>query len=681
MDPLDHIPSGAPWTGVTIHYSDSPTCINGPGAVSTSTIIPVSPRQVRARTSLQEPDFPGPTGQFTGLTQNGGYPAPYEDLEDEDDIADQEMEQEKQRTSSVTRMLLESPTLQGALAVDYIRACFHQPGLVSDMECDAVIETVQALRDYVPRRRLKTTGGTAPPAQHVATMIGVVLIANQVARIGGYPDFAMRIAPSPSVGSLHTLPLAPAGVYEALCSLTKGHFDPHVTKETAVTSVPKARSRANALFECFFDMDRIRLKYVDRHTIHILGDVIPEGQERGPGAPVRRELVEESKKKGSKGTRGGVYWSREGERIGVTQEIARDKAKQAQKRLLTLETDQKDLRKVYLQADSDRSDASKIVKALSKGERPALEDRTKSLYLNGIFKSTGADSNKAIGFSSDDPGLSVMQISATLTHGQVSQYIHHYFETLNPFGALVEDESESLVDGIVDLPPISRITSLLLDDLTFSRQHARNRERDLAEDCDVPKAARAAVQRLSDAPITTATTLDERLRTKRSYATLAAAQRWGIKAEVQNEIRQMLKAKTEKTMKTDEELHELGEEEATTTDAKMDSKDNAARALAPVCRVIPSAAEGKCVTDTVSTVSLPIPTNRGRVSYALPLSNLWGWLLQLVLKTERSKTSAFHGVVICRNRDCPRFKTKKSTLGRDSNAAINIAVAVVPQWV
>ncbi|KAF9326569.1 hypothetical protein BGZ91_001874, partial [Linnemannia elongata] len=497
------------------------------------------------------------------------------DLEDEDDIADQEMEQEKQRTSSdlsmtvkdpsrahlksiqaVTRMLLESPTLQGALTVDYIRACFHQPDLVSDMECDAVIETVQALRDYVPRRRLKTTGGTAPPAQHVATTIGVVLIANQ------------------------------------------GHFDPHVTKETAVTSVPKARSRANALFECFFDMDRIRLKYVDRHPIHILGDVIPEGQERGPGAPVRRELVEESKKKGSKGTRGGVYWSREGERIGVTQEIARDKAKQAQKRLLTLETDQKDLRKVYLQADSDRSDASKIVKALSKGvddsvdlnqqdrawheaydklyqthrERPALEDRTKSLYLNDIFKSTGADSNKAIGFSSDDPGLSVMQISATLTHGQVSQYIHHYFETLNPVGALVdydmlytEDESESLVDGIVDLPPISRITSPLLDDITFSRKHARNGERDLAEDCDISKAARAAVQRLSDAPITTATTLDEvntaqdRLRTKRSYATLAAAQRRGIKAEVQNEIRQMLKAKTEKTMNTD---------------AKMDSKDN-----------------------------------------------------------------------------------------------------------
>jgi len=167
-----------------------------------------------------------------------------------------------------------------------------------------------------------------------------------------------------------------------------------------------------------------------------------------------------------------------------------------------------------------------------------------------------------------------------------------------------EDESDSQVDAIVDLPPISRITAPLLDDLTFSRKHARSREKDLAADCDVSKAARAAVQRLSNTPISTATTLDEvnaaqdvrrqvredsrsffssnkrrrqaktqRLRTKRTYATLAAAQRRGIKTEVQKEIRRMLKAKTEKTVMTDEELREMGEE-ATTTDSKMDSKDN-----------------------------------------------------------------------------------------------------------
>lgn len=226
---------------------------------------------------------------------------------------------------------------------------------------------------------------------------------------------------------------------------------------------------------------------------------------------MRSELVEERKKKGSKGARGGTDWSREGERIGVTQTIAKDKAKQAQERLSTLEADQNDRRKAYLQAESERLDPSRIVKALSKGvddsvdptqqdqawhkacdelyqnrraasqawnkwaehqselkstrsevyafnkvsitkpniepaapprrtaitwEQPALEDRTESLHLNNVFESTGANSNKAFGFSSDDPGLSVMQVSATLTHGQVSHYIRQYFETPNPFGAL-----------------------------------------------------------------------------------------------------------------------------------------------------------------------------------------------------------------------------------------------------
>lgn len=43
--------------------------------------------------------------------------------------------------------------------------------------------------------------------------------------------------------------------------------------------------------------------------------------------------------------------------------------------------------------------------------------------------------------------------------------------------------------------------------------------------------------------------------------------------EVQKEIRRMLKAKTKKTIETDEEWREMGEE-ATTTDLKMDKKDN-----------------------------------------------------------------------------------------------------------
>ena len=62
---------------------------------------------------------------------------------------------------AVARMLLESPSLQSALSVDHVRGCFRRPELVSDMECAAVIDAVNDLRGYVPKRQLKTSEGTA----------------------------------------------------------------------------------------------------------------------------------------------------------------------------------------------------------------------------------------------------------------------------------------------------------------------------------------------------------------------------------------------------------------------------------------------------------------------------------------------------------------------------------------
>lgn len=86
-------------------------------------------------------------------------------------------------------MLLESPSIQDTLTVERVRGCFHQPGAVTDAECEAVIDIVKLLRDYVPTRRFKTTGGTTAPTPHIATGIGTVLIANQFLRIEGYPAF------------------------------------------------------------------------------------------------------------------------------------------------------------------------------------------------------------------------------------------------------------------------------------------------------------------------------------------------------------------------------------------------------------------------------------------------------------------------------------------------------------
>ncbi|KAG0293674.1 hypothetical protein BGZ96_002465 [Linnemannia gamsii] len=195
-----------------------------------------------------------------------------------------------------------------------------------------------------------------------------------------------------------------------------------------------------------------------------------------------------------------------------------------------------------------------------------------------------------------------MQVSSTMTYGQVSQYIRRYFETPNPFGALtdydmfdMDDGKQSLDEAVVVLPPTSKITAPLSNDLTFSRQHAQSREKDLQADRKVSRAARAAVQRLSDTPMSTAATLIEvnyaedirrevradtraffysnkrrrqaktqKLRTTRTYANLAASQRRQIKSEVKEKIKQKLKAKNQTNTHMKTESQESQQEETMT---------------------------------------------------------------------------------------------------------------------
>lgn len=69
-----------------------------------------------------------------------------------------------------------------------------------------------------------------------------------------------------------------------------------------------------------------RITFVDKHTMHILGEIIPEGAERGPGSPIHSALDKEKadRKRGRK--KGQVDWSREGQRVGVTKEEAKQKS-------------------------------------------------------------------------------------------------------------------------------------------------------------------------------------------------------------------------------------------------------------------------------------------------------------------------------------------------------------------
>ena len=64
---------------------------------------------------------------------------------------------------AVAKMLLESPKLERAPDINWVRKSCNEPDDFTQGECAAVVRIVGTLRDYVPTRREKHDGGTSPP--------------------------------------------------------------------------------------------------------------------------------------------------------------------------------------------------------------------------------------------------------------------------------------------------------------------------------------------------------------------------------------------------------------------------------------------------------------------------------------------------------------------------------------
>ncbi|KAF9117604.1 hypothetical protein BGW39_002024, partial [Mortierella sp. 14UC] len=736
-------------------------------------------------------------------------PGAHEDLDDVESRAEREQEQIKRKADpsnakepsrahlksieAVTRMLLEAPTLDANITIAQVRKSFYKPDKVTEEECQAIIDVVQILREYVPKQQINSKGVSMPPTAHVANSAPVIIIANQLLRVSGYPQFCRRIAPSSSIGPLHPLPLGAASLYETLCASAPGHFDTYNERNTVISSVPKARRNAVALFSSLFDLDKIksicarrkltfahRLTYVDRYTIHVLGDVIQEGDMRGTGAPVRSALDDAKRNKATKRA-SGTDWSREGAHIGMSQDDARAEAKMAEIELANIERQQQVRRNEYGAAEAARlkaaeefkltentagaqtgtmergraydqlyrsrrvaSDAhqhwasheaevkkqrskvyalNRIAKTKPNPEppperrrteptwtRPTAEDKTENVFLDRIFAKEGLKTRGTFGFGSDDPGLCTLQVSATMTHGKVSNHIRHYFETANPFGVLEDYDhlGPSIIspsEDVADIPPIHRITAPLLDDLTFSKKHARSREQDLRSSNPVATTARNAHERLSTTPITTTTTLEQietaqqirrdvrdacrvftfsnkrrkqaktqRIRTSRAYATLAAAQRSKIKKEARLELQTQDMTKDPRKFPSDK--------------ADMQEQDHDHVYVLPI---ILHGAGGSCVGSRL----------KGHMKRGGRKMNKQNRQYGVVCETDEHRTSQvcsscfepielaratraeqgqvkhirLHGAVVCRNRECPRVMAGRGTQGRDSNSAVNIAIA------
>lgn len=108
----------------------------------------------------------------------------------------------------------------------------------------------------------------------------------------------------------------------------------------------------------------------------MLGEVIPEGQERGHGGPVISMLDEQKKDRTKR--RSGTDWSREGYRTGITQEMATQRLADTSENSKKLEGDQKERRRLWLEADKTRHNAAVRVREIikfSKQEAPSINQK------------------------------------------------------------------------------------------------------------------------------------------------------------------------------------------------------------------------------------------------------------------------------------------------------------------
>ncbi|KAF9959664.1 hypothetical protein BGZ65_000194 [Modicella reniformis] len=260
---------------------------------------------------------------------------------------------------AVLKMLLESPCIDKKIDEEYIRNACHSGNDFTTDQCQVVAKLANLLSPFIPKRRPKSDGnGTQDPISHVALRVPLVMISNAVLRIAGYHEFTRKLAPEISPSSLHALALGAVGIYDVLCSGGPNQFDvssvhgPPLTQRQQVTTIP---GNKRAIMGAFFDMATIdelchkhglefqnRITYVDRYSVYLLGNTIPNGQTIGEGPkhrtghPVRSQL--DQRRKNQRGRPARDKWSDLGAALNVDKEQAKRNAEDTQNQMKRMES-------------------------------------------------------------------------------------------------------------------------------------------------------------------------------------------------------------------------------------------------------------------------------------------------------------------------------------------------------
>ncbi|KAK3829989.1 MAG: hypothetical protein J3R72DRAFT_425998 [Linnemannia gamsii] len=91
---------------------------------------------------------------------------------------------------AVTKMLLELSKLEQSVDINWVRKSTNRPDEFFQSESEVIVRIVEALTDYVLKRRMKKEGRKSPPEYNAATMIRVFRISNTLLQYTGYIDFA-----------------------------------------------------------------------------------------------------------------------------------------------------------------------------------------------------------------------------------------------------------------------------------------------------------------------------------------------------------------------------------------------------------------------------------------------------------------------------------------------------------
>ncbi|KAF9429102.1 hypothetical protein BGZ76_001818 [Entomortierella beljakovae] len=221
----------------------------------------------------------------------------------------------------VLRTLIESPHINEQINANWVNKSSHYKSNFTDKECEVVAYLANALRPYVPRKRPCTNSPNLKSSiPYVTLRAPLVIIANAILRVTGYNKFTRRLVPQISPASLHSLALGPVGIYEVLCHKSENHFDVKAcgTMVTDYRKITDNDQNKKAVLGSFFDVKKIeeickahglafrnRITFVDKHTIHLTGDVIPNRADRS-GFPIRSEL-EHRKKQLKKGLPSNIW--------------------------------------------------------------------------------------------------------------------------------------------------------------------------------------------------------------------------------------------------------------------------------------------------------------------------------------------------------------------------------------